>query len=101
MSALPPHILADVDQHRALLVELVGAVREHVDAEACLYPEACPGYQVALVLRHMDGLTQARLLVLALHELRARGYDLPVHLTEVAVVALNDKPKRRWWSWRR
>ncbi len=58
MSALPPHVLADVDQARALLVELVAGVREHVDAEACEHPEACPGFQVARAVREMDPSTR-------------------------------------------
>ncbi|MGW3608975.1 hypothetical protein ACWD6N_03650 [Micromonospora sp. NPDC005163] len=102
MSGLPPHILASVDQHRALLAELVGGVREHVDSQACEYADACPGNEVARALADLGGSARTRLLYLALAELRALDYGLPVHLTEAAVAALDDKPKsRRWWPWGR
>ncbi|MGW5556893.1 hypothetical protein ACWER9_06675 [Micromonospora sp. NPDC003944] len=99
---IPPHVLADVDQSRAELTELVGAVREHTDAFVCEMPGYCPGEQVAVFVHRMPADRQRALLYMALAELVALDYGAPVHLTEAAVAALDDKPKSRgWWSWRR
>ncbi|MET7949249.1 hypothetical protein [Micromonospora sp. NPDC005324] len=99
---IPPHVTAAVDQCRAELSELVGAVREHRDANACELPGYCPGFVVAEFVQRAGSDRRRALLYAALAELAALDYGLPVHLTEAAVVALNDKPKSRgWWPWRR
>ncbi|MEV4271963.1 hypothetical protein [Micromonospora aurantiaca (nom. illeg.)] len=43
------------------------------------------------------------LLYVALAELAALDYGQPVHLTDAALAALAEKPKKRrgWWSWLR
>ncbi|MEV4197051.1 hypothetical protein [Micromonospora globbae] len=95
---IPPHVIAAVDQGRAELAELVRAVREHGDAEMCELPEACPGPRVAAFLASIGRYRRRSLLYLALAELAALDYGLPVHLTEAALAALDDRePRRPWW----
>lgn len=89
---IPPHVLAAVDQDRAELANLVAAVREHVDAEMCELPAACPGIRVASVVARMRPGHRLVLLYLALAELAALDYGLPVHLTDAALAAL-DRPE--------
>lgn len=89
---IPPHVTASVDQCRAELVDLVGAVREHVDAEMCELPSACPGLRVAVFLAAIGPARRRGLLYLALAELAALDYGLPVHLTDAALAALAEPP---------
>ncbi|PZF98524.1 hypothetical protein [Micromonospora deserti] len=90
--SLPPHILASVDQHKALLAELVAGVREHADAEMCEVVDVCPGPRVVDALNELCPHTRDRLLCLALAELNALDYGAPVHLTDAALAVL-DRPE--------
>ncbi|MFI7072081.1 hypothetical protein [Micromonospora sediminicola] len=99
---IPPHVTASVDQARAELADAVRAVREHVAAEMCEMPSACPGIRVAAFLGAIGPARRRALLYVALAELAAMDYGAPVHLTDAALTALAEKPKRRgWWSWLR
>ncbi|WP_431976145.1 hypothetical protein [Micromonospora haikouensis] len=104
---VPAHLVAAVDQYRALLAELVGGVREHADADVCVMPSVCPGEQVAVALYALTPSMRHRLLYLALAELAARGYGLlPAHLAtdpaEPVEPAVEPTTARRWWwPWRR
>ncbi|MEU4590030.1 hypothetical protein [Micromonospora aurantiaca (nom. illeg.)] len=104
MSEIPPHLTASVDQARAELADAVRAVRDHVDAEMCELPSACPGMRVAVFLNAIGPVRRRALLYVALAELAALDYGAPVHLTDAALAALAEKPKpkrRGWWSWLR
>jgi hypothetical protein len=86
---MPAAAVADADQLRAQLAELVEGVREHVDADMCALPALCPGTEVARVLVGLSAGRRGELLAAALAELAALGYGLPIHLTDAALSALH------------
>lgn len=93
MSAeMPPHAVAAVDQGRTLLRELADAARHHTDAFACEYAGSCAGAWVLDALESTAEQDVRKLLYLAVAELAAAGYGLPVHLTDAALAAL-DRPE--------
>jgi hypothetical protein len=53
MSAVPAHVLAAIDQHRAALRDLVRLAREH-QQHGCELTEACAGRQVMNELKQLD-----------------------------------------------
>ncbi|MEU7620515.1 hypothetical protein AB0B27_31110 [Micromonospora rifamycinica] len=91
-------LLAQLDQDRSLLVDLVAAAVEHVDATACPHAGLCPGEQVADVLDDTDPDTRDRLLRLAVAELARFGYAAPprYRLTGAAYAALNTRTTPSW-----
>ncbi|AYF29278.1 hypothetical protein CSH63_17765 [Micromonospora tulbaghiae] len=95
--SIPPYVTASVDQARAELADVVRAVREHVDAEMCELPSACPGMNVAVFLAAIGPVRRRALLYVALAELAALDYGAPVHLTEAALAALTTPPRPPWW----
>ena len=92
MPEIPPHITAENDQDRAELRALVESARHHTEAMACEFPATCVGGWVLDATREMTADQLANLLYLAIAELSALGYGLPVHLTDAALAAL-DRPE--------
>ena len=67
--SIPPHLLAQVDRHRAAVADLVDCVREH--QADCGVPEAqvCCGTDVLIGLNTMDREALVTMLLVALGEL--------------------------------
>lgn len=89
---MPPHVTAVVDQDRAELRSLVELARQHVERMACAYPGTCTGPWVVQLVCEMPGDKRDRLLWLAVAELAAAAWGLPLHLTDAALAAL-DRPE--------
>ena len=89
MSAeMPPHIAAATDQDRAELRSLVELARQHVEMFACAFPGTCTGPFVPALVMEKPCTARDQLLLLAVAELAAAGWGLPVHLTDAALAAL-------------
>lgn len=89
---MPPHIAAATDQDRTELRSLVELARQHVDMFACDFPGTCTGPRVPAFIAEKPEAERIRLLSLAVAELAASGYGLPLYPTDAALAAL-DRPE--------
>lgn len=89
---MPPHVAAATDQDRAELRSLVELARQHVDMFACEFPGTCTGPWVLQLVDAKTDAERCRLLYLAVAELAAAGYGLPLYPTDAALAAL-DRPE--------
>ncbi|MEU8264441.1 hypothetical protein AB0C02_27945 [Micromonospora sp. NPDC048999] len=94
---LPPHLLAAVDQHRALLAELAHHARVHAAADQCPCPQICPGQKVLDRLNALPPRYQSLLVCQMVAELGALGYGLPARRAEAAPAVMDEPSSRPWW----
>lgn len=73
MAAVPAHVVATVDQHRAALRDLVRLARTH-HQRGCEFPDACAGPDVMTLLEQLTGSQAAALAFTAIAELAELGY---------------------------
>jgi hypothetical protein len=72
MAAVPAHLVATVDQHRAALRDLVRIARDH-QQRGCELPGACAGSEVADLLEDLHRDQVATLAFTAIAELALLG----------------------------
>jgi hypothetical protein len=76
MPAIPAHLVAAVDQHRAALRDLVRLAHDH-HRHGCDLPDACAGRDVRTVIELLDSDRVASLAFTAIAELAKFRDDPP------------------------